>query len=103
VNDSKGYSKLQAKDAGKAKRGERHEIDAERGKTCKRCQATENIQTLRSVGKVANVAKRHKAWKHCPARESMEAMIRAGKRAEVPVCFPFAPGWFKTQHVCSVW
>ena len=103
MNDPKGYSKLQAKYAGKAKRGERHEIDAERGKTCKRCQATGNIQTLRSVGKVANVTKRDKAWKLCPARESMEAMIRAGKCAEVPVCFPFTPGWFKTQHVFSVW
>ena len=36
-----------------------------RGKTFKRSQARENIQTLLSTGKHANEAKRGKTWKHC--------------------------------------
>ena len=49
-NNSPRVEKLQAKYTAEAKRGKIHEIDYKRGKICKRCQATENAQTLNWVG-----------------------------------------------------
>ena len=51
---------------------------AKRGKTCKQCQARENMQTVPSAGKHANSAKRGKTCQQCQARENMQTVSSAG-------------------------
>ena len=50
---------------------------AKRGKTCKRCQVRENMQTVPNAGKHANGAKRGKKCNRCQARENMQLVPSA--------------------------
>ena len=53
------------------------------GKTLKRCQARENIETFSSAEKCADVFKRVKPGKRCKARENIQTLLNEEKYADV--------------------
>ena len=79
----------------------RRKTGAKGGKTCKRCQARENMQPVSSAGKHAtgvkrrkNVtgAKRRETRNRCQARKNMQPVAIAGKHTTGAIGFGL-PGW----------